>query len=145
MPIGLAPAPYSTFSAEHIDMAALARAPLMPLPFNPGVNIRAYTCVNQPNCQITFEMFLPGSEFIWTFAHDEFQYCTSGEMELEAWMPPLYSESVTTKIRAGGVYTIPVGTRIRFKILGGEPCTHVSFCTPSPGYPFPTYEQVLAL
>lgn len=142
MPIGLAPTPYSKFEAHKIDEAALEGAPLLELPFSPGVMIRGYSAINQPNCQIIIEDFLPGTEFWWTFAHDEFQYCISGEMELEVYLPPLYSEVVRTRITAGTIYTYPVGARKHVKIVGDQPFRHICICPPSPNYPFPTLDDL---
>jgi quercetin dioxygenase-like cupin family protein len=138
MPIGLAPTPRSSFDAHTIDHAALDRAPLFDLPFSPGVQIRGYSAINQPNCQVIVEDFLPGQEFWWTFAHDEFQVALSGEMELEVYLPPLYTEVVKRTIRAGDIYTYPVGARKHVKVTSKVPFRHLCFCPPSPNYPFPT-------
>lgn len=83
MPVGLAPTARSSFEAHVIDHAALDAAPLLELPFSPGVKIRGYSAINQPNCQVIVEDFMPGDEFEWTFVHDEMQYALSGEMEVE--------------------------------------------------------------
>jgi quercetin dioxygenase-like cupin family protein len=144
MPIGLAPSPRSRFEAHTIDHAALDNTPLLDLPFNPGVRIRGYSAINQPNCQVIIEDFMPGDEFDWTFTHDEMQYCISGEMEVEAYLPPLYSEVVKTKIVPGTVYTYPVGARKHVKVTGSVPCRHICFCPPSPDYPFPTLDELKA-
>lgn len=138
MPIGLAPTARSSFDAHTIDHAALDRAPLFPLPFSDGVTIRGYSAINQPNCQVIIEDFMPGTEFWWTFAHDEFQVALSGEMELEVYLPPLYSEIVKRTIRAGDIFVYPVGARKHVKITSKEPFRHICFCPPSPNYPFPT-------
>jgi quercetin dioxygenase-like cupin family protein len=138
MPIGLAPTPRSSFDAHTIDNAALDRAPLFDLPFNPGVKIRGYSAINQPNCQVIIEDFLPGSEFWWTFAHDEFQVALTGEMEVEVYLPPLYTEVIKRTIRAGDIFTYPVGARKHVKVTGSVPFRHICFCPPSPDYPFPT-------
>jgi hypothetical protein len=138
MPIGLAPTPRSGFEAHRIDHAALDSAPLFDLPFNPGVQIRGYSAINQPNCQVIIEDFMPGAAFEWTFTHDEMQYCISGEMEVEVALPPLYSEVVKAKIVPGTVYTYPVGARKRVTVTSSEPFRHICFCPPSPDYPFPT-------
>jgi quercetin dioxygenase-like cupin family protein len=142
MPIGLAPTPRSGFGMHLIDDAIMESLPLLPLPFNPGVNIRGYSAINEPNCQVIIEDFMPGDEFVWTFTHDEFQYCLSGEMEVEVFLPPLYSESIKTKIGPGTVYTYPVGARKHVKVTGNMPFRHICFCPPSPDYPFPTYESL---
>ena len=142
MPIGLAPTPRSAFSKHSIDNAVLDSAPLLDLPFNRGVQIRAYCAINEPNCQVIIEDFLPGTEFTWVFPHDEFQVALAGEMELEVWLPPLYAESVLTRIRAGDIYTYPVGARKRVKVLGSVPFRHICFCPPSPNYPFPNYRDL---
>jgi quercetin dioxygenase-like cupin family protein len=144
MPIGLAPTARSSFEAHTVDHAALDRAPLFDLPFSPGVQIRGYSAINQPNCQVIFEDFLPGTEFWWTFAHDEFQVALSGEMELEVYLPPLYTEVVKRRIRAGDIYTYPVGARKHVKVTSKEPFRHICFCPPSPGYPFPTLADLKA-
>lgn len=142
MPVGLAPTPRSTFEAHNIDEAALDGAPLLELPFNPGVRIRGYNCINQPNCQIIVEDFMPGDEFDWVFTHDEMQYCISGEMEVTVYLPPLYSEVITAHITPGTVYSYPLGARKHVKVLGDQPFRHICFCPPSPNYPFPTLEQL---
>ena len=144
MPIGLAPTARSSFAAHTIDHAAMDNAPLLDLPFNPGVQIRGYSAINQPNCQVIIEDFMPGDSFQWTFTHDEMQYCISGEMEVEVYLPPLYAEVVKTKIVPGTVYTYPVGARKHVKVTGSEPCRHICFCPPSPDYPFPTLEDLKA-
>jgi quercetin dioxygenase-like cupin family protein len=144
MPIGLAPTARSSFEAHTVDHAALDRAPLFDLPFSPGVQIRGYSAINQPNCQVIIEDFLPGTEFWWTFAHDEFQVALSGEMELEVYLPPLYTEVVKRRIRAGDIYTYPVGARKHVKVTSKEPFRHICFCPPSPGYPFPTLADLKA-
>lgn len=138
MPIGLAPNPRSRFAQHTVDHAALDGAPLFDLPFNPGVRIRGYSAINEPNCQVIIEDFMPGTEFSWVFTHDEFQVALSGEMQLEVWLPPLYSESTKTVIRAGDIYTYPVGARKHVKVLGSVPFRHICFCPPTPDYPFPT-------
>ena len=142
MPIGLAPTPRSGFAAHTIDAAVLDAAPMLPLPFNDGVTIRGYSAINQPNCQVIIEDFMPGDQFVWTFTHDEFQYCLSGEMEVEVFLPPLYAESVKLRIGPGTVYTYPVGARKHVRVLGEVPFRHICFCPPSPDYPFPTYDQL---
>lgn len=142
MPVGLAPTVRSGFEAHSIDHAALDAAPLLELPFNPGVTIRGYSAINQPNCQIIVEDFLPGDEFEWTFVHDEMQYAISGEMEVEVWLPPLYAESIKARITPGTVYSYPLGARKRVKVVSDEPFRHICFCPPSPNYPFPTLDDL---
>ena len=138
MPIGLAPTVRSTFEAQDIDHAALDRAPLLDLPFNPGVQIRGYSAVNQPNCQIIIEDFMPGTHFVWTFVHDEMQYGLSGAIDIEVFLPPLYAHSVKTRLSAGSVYTFPVGAPMEVTVVSDVPYRHICFCPPSPDYPFPT-------
>jgi quercetin dioxygenase-like cupin family protein len=138
MPIGLAPTTRSSFAVHKIDHEAMDKAPLFDLPFNPGVQIRGYGAINEPNCQIIIEDFMPGTEFSWVFTHDEMQYALSGEMELTVWLPPLYTEIVKTRVTEGCVYTYPVGARKHVKVLGDKPFRHICFCPPSPSYPFPT-------
>ncbi len=138
MPIGLAPTPRSGFAKHTVDDAALDAAPLFDLPFNPGVKIRGYSAINEPNVQVIIEDFMPGTEFTWTFTHDEFQVALTGEMDLEVWLPPLYSESVKTRVKAGDIYSYPVGARKHVRVIGTVPFRHVCFCPPSPNYPFPT-------
>ena len=145
MTLGLAPTPRSGFAVHRIDGAVLDAAPLLPLPFHDGVHIRGYSAINQPNCQVIIEDFMPGEEFDWTFTHDEFQYCLSGEMEIEVFLPPLYTEVVKAHITPGTVYTYPLGARKHVKVLGDEPFRHICFCPPSPDYPFPTFEDLSAV
>lgn len=142
MPVGLAPTQPSRFEAHTIDHAALDNAPLLELPFSPGVHIRGYSAINQPNCQVIIEDFLPGTEFEWTFVHDEMQYAISGEMEVEVSLPPLYSETVKVRITPGTVYTYPLGARKKLKVVSDVPFRHICFCPPSPNYPFPTVEDL---
>lgn len=142
MPVGLAPSQPSKFEAHTIDHAALDAAPLLEIPFNPGVHIRGYSAINQPNCQVIIEDFLPGTEFEWTFVHDEMQYAISGEMEVEVSLPPLYSETIKTRIVPGTVYTYPLGARKKLKVVSDVPFRHICFCPPSPNYPFPTLEDL---
>lgn len=142
MPIGLAPTERSGFAVHDIDHDALDAAPLLDLPFNPGTKIRGYTAFDEPNVQVVIEDFMPGDEFEWTFVHDEFQYCVSGKMELDVWLPPLYTEHHKVHIKPGMFYSYPVGARKRVKVLGDEPFRHICFCPPSPGYPFPTLEEL---
>lgn len=142
MAIGLAPTPRSGFAYHYIDHDALDKAPLLDLPFNPGVKIRGYSAINEPNCQVIIEDFMPGDEFSWTFTHDEMQYAVSGEMEVEVYLPPLYSEVIKAKITPGCIFTYPVGARKHVKVTGTEPFRHICFCPPSPGYPFPTLDDL---
>jgi quercetin dioxygenase-like cupin family protein len=142
MPVGLAPSQPSRFEAHTIDHAALDGAPLLEIPFNPGVHIRGYSAINQPNCQVIIEDFLPGTEFEWTFVHDEMQYAISGEMEVEVSLPPLYSETIKTRITPGTVYTYPLGARKKLKVVSDVPFRHICFCPPSPNYPFPTLDEL---
>lgn len=145
MPIGLAPNPRSRFQAHDIDHAALDSAPALPLPFQQGVqNIRGYSAISQPSVQIIIEDFLPGTEFTWVFTHDEYQYCLAGEIEIEVWEPPLYTESTRTRLKAGSVYSFPVGARMHVRVLGDQPFRHICFCPPNPGYPFPTIDELRA-
>lgn len=144
MPIGLAPTPRSGFAKHDIDHDALDAAPLLELPFNSGARIRGYSAINEPNCQVIIEDFMPGEDFDWVFTHDEFQYCISGEMEVEVWLPPLYTESVKAHIKPGTVFSYPVGARKHVKVLGDKPFRHICFCPPSPDYPFPTLEELKA-
>ena len=139
---GLSPSQRSIFDSHVIDHDALENAPSFDLPFNPGIKVRGYSAINQPNCQIIIEDFFPGDEFEWQFAHDEMQYCISGQMELKVWLPPLYSDVIETTILPGTVYSYPIGARKRVKILGDEVFRHICFCPPSPNYPFPTIEQI---
>jgi quercetin dioxygenase-like cupin family protein len=143
MPIGLAPTVRSTFEAHTIDHAALDAAPMLPLPFSNGVSIRGYSAINQPNCQIIVEDFMPGDEFDWVFTHDEMQYCLSGEMELTVYLPPLYSEVIKTKITAGTLYSYPVGARKHVKVTSDVPVRHICFCPPSPNYPFQSHAELV--
>lgn len=142
MPIGLAPTARSGFAVHEIDHAALDAAPLLDLPFNEGIKIRGYSAINEPNMQIIIEDFMPGDEFEWTFVHDEFQYCVSGEMQLEVWLPPLYAEHHKVHIKPGMLYSYPAGARKKVKVIGDEPLRHICFCPPSPDYPFPTLEEL---
>lgn len=142
MPVGLAPTARSTFEAHQIDHQALDGAPLLDLPFNPGVRIRGYSAINQPNCQVIVEDFMPGDEFWWTFVHDEIQYALSGEMELEVYLPPLYSEVIRTTIKAGTVFSYPLGARKHVRVTSDVPFRHICFCPPSPNYPFPTVDAL---
>lgn len=139
--IGLAPTARSAFAKHSIDSEFLESVQQFDVPFNPGAKLRAYTAINQPNCQVIVEDFMPGAEFTWVFPHDEFQYCLSGEMELEVWLPPLYSEPMKMRIRAGDVYTYPVGARKHVKVIGTKPYRHICFCPPSPNYPFTEYVE----
>jgi quercetin dioxygenase-like cupin family protein len=143
MPIGLAPNPRSSFAFHHIDDSALDKAEPMALPFNKDTFIRGYAAITQPNCQVIYEDFMPGEEFQWTFSHDEFQYCTSGEIEIEVFMPPLYAESVKGRLKAGAVSVFPVGARMHVKVIGDQPYRHICFCSPNPDYPFPTHESLV--
>ena len=140
---GLAPSPRSSFDSHLIDNDVADKAPSFDLPFNPGIKIRGYTAINQPNCQIIIEDFFPGDEFEWQFPHDEQQYCLSGKMELTVWLPPLYSEKIETIIVPGTVYNYPIGAKKKVKVLGDEVFRHICFCPPSPNYPFPTAEEVM--
>lgn len=142
MPIGLAPAKRSSFARHTIDHAALDRAPLFDVPFSGGVKIRGYSAINQPNVQVIIEDFLPGTEFSWVFTHDEFQVALSGEIDLQVWLPPLYSEVIRTRVKAGDIYTYPVGARKHVKVISTEPFRHICFCPPNPDYPFPTLEDL---
>ena len=142
MPRGLAPTRPSAFAHHQIDEAALGRAPLAEIPFTNGAHVRSYSAINQPNCQVIIEDFLPGEEFDWTFVHDEFQYCLSGKIALTVYLAPLYSEKTEVEIGAGGVYTFPLGARMHVKVLGDQPYRHICFCPPSPDYPFPTVEEL---
>jgi hypothetical protein len=63
-------------------------------------------------------------------------------MELEVWLPPLYSEVVRRKIRKGDIYTYPVGARKHVRVTSKEPFRHICFCPPSPNYPFPSLEEL---
>ena len=141
-PTGLAPTARSKFQLHSIDQSVLDKAPLFDVPFSPGVKLRGYSAINEPNCQVIIEDFMPGTEFWWTFPHDEFQYAISGEMELEVYLPPLYSEVIKRRVKAGDVYTYPLGTRKHVKVVGDKPFRHICFCPPTPNYPFPTYEEL---
>ena len=140
---GLSPAAYSKFGVHKIDDAALDKAEWsLPLPFNDDTVIRGYNAINQPNCQVVIEDFRPGDEFAWTFVHDEMQYCTQGEIELEVFLPPLYAESVKAHVTPGTILTFPIGARMHVKVLGDKPFRHICFCTPSPDYPFPSLDDL---
>lgn len=142
MTLGLAPQPRSKFEIEYLDEDAMEKAPMLDLPFNENVQLRGYSAVNQPNCQIIVEDFMPGQTLEWVFTHDEMQYCLSGEMDLTVWMPPLYEEMVETKVRAGAMYTFPVGARMKLTVTSDVPLRHICFCPPTPDYPFPTLEEI---
>ena len=144
MPVGLAPTPRSSFAVHLPDHAALDTAPLLRLPFNGDVDIRGYSAINQPNCQVIVEDFLPGSSFDWTFTHDEFQVAIAGEMQLTVWLPPLYADKVETRITPGMVYTFPLGARMHVEVVGDRPYRHLCLCPPSPDYPFPTLDDLKA-
>ena len=138
MPVGLTPGDYSRFRVHRIVAEDMDAAEPMELPFNPGVMIRGYgTEINEPAAQVVIEDFLPGTEFDWTFVHDEMQYAISGEIDIEVFLPPLYAESVKERLSAGCVYLFPAGARMHVKVLGDEPYRHICFCTPNPSYPFP--------
>jgi len=142
MPIGIAPNARSKFAKHDYDPSDMDNAPALDLPFNPGTQIKGYSVINEPNVQIIIEDFLPGSEFQWTFVHDEYQYVISGEIEIEVFEPPLYAESTKTTMKAGSIYSFPVGARMHVKVVGDEPYRHICFCPPSPDYPFPTVEEL---
>lgn len=138
MPVGLTPGQYSKFQVHRIRDSDMESAALLDLPFNPGVQIKGYgTEINEPAAQVVVEDFLPGSEFSWTFVHDELQYALSGEIDIEVFLPPLYAESVKTRLDKGCVYLFPAGARMHVKVVGDEPYRHICICTPNPGYPFP--------
>lgn len=139
---GLSPNAKSRFAQSRVDLAAIEAAPLMDLPFNPGVQIRGYSAINEPNCQIIVEDFMPGQTLEWTFIHDEMQYFLSGEMDLTVWLPPLYAERIDTKITAGDICNFPLGTRMRLSVTSAEPLRHICFCPPTPDYGFPTLEKL---
>lgn len=142
---GLAPNPRSKFKAYDYDPADMEGTEWFDLPFNPGAKIRGYTVVNEANCQIVYEDFMPGSEFQWTFIHDEFQYAVAGEIEIEVFEPPLFQESTVTRFKAGTVCSFPLGARMHVKVIGDEPFRHICFCSPNPDYPFPTIEALRGL
>lgn len=125
MPVALVPAQPSRFAVHRIDEAERNDAPIIDVPFSTGASLRGHSAINQPGLG-------------WTFVLDEMQYAISGEMEVEAWLAPLYSESVKVHIRPGTVYTYPPGARKRVRVMGDQPLRHICFCTPSPDYPFPT-------
>lgn len=128
---------YSKFKVHHFNHDDMDRAELIPLPFNPGVEIKGYsTEINEPCAQVVVEDFLPNTEIWWTFPHDEFHYCVSGSAEIEFFLPPLYAESVKETIRPGSVVLMPSGGRMNIK-TGDEPYRHICFCFPGPDYPFP--------
>ena len=143
MPVGLTPGQYSRFQVHKIRPEDMASAALLGLPFNDGVQIRGYnTEINEPAAQVVVEDFLPGSEFSWTFVHDELQYGLSGAIDIEVFLPPLYSETVKTRLDEGCVYLFPAGARMHVKVLGDEPYRHICICVPNPGYPFPDAESM---
>lgn len=142
MPVGLAPTARSDFAVHRPDHAALDGAPLLRLPFNGAVDIRGYSAINQPNCQVIVEDFLPGTSFDWTFVHDDFQVAVSGEIALTVWLPPLYADKVEHRITAGMFYTFPLGARMHVEVIGDQPYRHLCFCPPSPNYPFPTLDEI---
>lgn len=145
MPIGLAPTPRSQFVATRIDLEALEHAPQFEIPFNPGAMLRGYDALRQPTCQIIVEDWMPGGpEFTWVFAHDEYQYGISGEVEIEVHLQPLYGESVKTTLGAGSLYIFPVGARMKVRVLGDQPYRHICFCPPNPDYAFPSLDEVRA-
>lgn len=136
--MGLREISYSRFRVHQYDPADMEQATSFPLPFNPGVQIKGYgTEIDEPAGQIVIEDFLPGTEFNWQFAHDEMQYCISGQAEIEFFHPPLYSDSVKAQLGPGSMYLLPQGGRMQIKVIGDEPYRHICFCYPGPRYPFP--------
>ncbi len=144
MPVGLAPNPRSKFRHHVIRDADMEGAPLFPLPFHQNVDLRGYTVIDEPTCQIIIEDFMPGTTIEWVFTHDEYQYGISGMADIEVFEPPLYQESSKARLEAGSVYTFPVGARMKITVVGDQPYRHICFCPPSPGYPFPTVDDVRA-
>ncbi|MEL7027794.1 MAG: hypothetical protein AAGL49_00975 [Pseudomonadota bacterium] len=143
MPVGLTPGQYSRFQVHRIKASDMEAAPLLELPFNPGVTLKGYkTEIDEPAAQVIVEDFLPGTEFSWTFVHDELQYALSGKIDIEVFLPPLYGESVKTTLDEGCIYLFPAGTRMHVKVLGDEPYRHICICVPNPGYPFPPAESM---
>lgn len=136
---------YSRFRVHKIDPRDMTEAKAIPLPFNPGVDIKLYgTEIDEPAAQVIIEDFLPGSEINWVFPHDELQYCLSGKAEIEFWMPPLYQEKETAVLEAGSVYLLPQGGRMRIRVIGDEPFRHICICVPNPGYPVETAAAIRA-
>jgi hypothetical protein len=134
---------WSKFQIYDVEDADLDVAASRPFPHVTGALYKAVNCgIKEPACQINFEDFLPGPPIDWFMAHDEVHYVTLGEAEITAFAPPLHRDETTAVARAGSVYLLPRGLRVRWRVIGDAPFRHLCICFPDPGYPTPLADSV---
>ncbi|HYC02170.1 MAG TPA: hypothetical protein VED40_02700 [Azospirillaceae bacterium] len=137
---------WSKFGIYKVEDSDLETAPDLEFPFHPGSRFRAVnTGIDEPACQINFEDFYPGQDIVWTLAHDEVQYVTSGRAEIEYHLPPLMLETAKVIAEPGSVYLMPRGCRVVWRVLGDQPFRHLCITYPNPHYPIPVAPSVMAL
>lgn len=135
--------PWGKFKIYNVNDADLDSAADMEFPFAAGSKFRAVcTGIDEPGVQVNFEDFTKGPDIVWTLAHDEIQYVTSGEAEIEWHNPPLMIESGKVIAKPGSIYLLPRGCRVIWRVLSDEPFRHLCICVPNPSYPIETAPSV---
>ncbi len=90
--------------------------------------------VNDPRGVICWEAFDAGRDTEWSYWHDEFHVCMSGEAKVTFTLPPNHQKVLTAEIKKGDAVLILAGTRARFTVPDAEPYVHVSLFQPRYDY-----------
>src|SRR5688572_18796389 len=68
----------------------------------------------------------------WLFWNDEIWYMVEGELEVEWWSAPMYNGSEKRVLRPGDVIKVPLGVRIKSRVVGEKPVRILWVTMPRP-------------
>jgi hypothetical protein len=91
--------------------------------------------INIESCVAGFVEFRPnGLAGSFVIYYDEIQYGLSGEADLIYRLPPIYDREFTTRVAAGDLYFLPIGTEVRYDVIGPDPYVIMYAVMPRPKY-----------
>ena len=128
------PLTYSKFQLYRTDEGDLEQAPIGLFPLSRDARMRSVGVIDQPACQVVYEDFFDGADYMWTCWHDEIHYVTGGRAEITCHQPPMFEESTTFVAEAGCIYLIPRGARMDWRVLE-SPFRRFTIDVPNPGFP----------
>jgi hypothetical protein len=129
------PLQYSKFSLYQIDPHDLEAIQPGPFPFCEGAVSRMVGVgIDEPACQVVFEDFFPGPEYVWTTWQDQIDFVIEGRAQITYFEPPDQDIKHTVTVGPGCIYLIPRGTKIFWKVLGEGVFRHISIDFPNPGF-----------
>ena len=127
---------YSKFQLYKIKDSDIEKETLKPYPFCEPSKFKIFTVINEPAAQVVFEDWFKGNDTQWSAWTDEIHIAFQGSAEITIWEPPDLENKITAIAEAPCIYLIPIGSRIKWKILSDEPFRHIAIDIPNPGFGF---------